>query len=404
MENCVVAFLVPTLDGLYRSKNHGKAWQRVLSGTVNRVSERRGRAGFWLAATDNGLYRSTDAGLTWNAFATAFAGPVDSVLYTSSRTGVPRAYYTGPGDAMYRTDVYAGPDTTPPSAPAGLATTSVTDSAVSLSWSAAADNAGGVGVAGYYVSRGDSAAGPFTRRGDVTTTPTYADQFLRASTTYYYVVQAYDGSGNTSPYSSALGVTTNPDSTPPSAPFPVTATALSPIKERLSWNPSTDNSGVAGYEMEYRKASTPTYTLLPFNTGTSYDLGSLDPGTSYVFTIRSRDVTGLVSGWISKFFQTPTLASDTTPPVISGLQAGAITTTGATISWTTNEDSNSQVEYGTTAAYGASSTLDGAWVQSHSVTLTGLSPGTLYHYRAISADVSGNTAASADATFTTLSP
>jgi len=58
----------------------------------------------------------------------------------------------------------------------------------------------------------------------------------------------------------------------------------------------------------------------------------------------------------------------------------------------------------TTNAYGSSSTLDGASVQSHSVTLTGLMPGTLYHYRAISADVSGNTTVSDDSTLTTLDP
>ena len=90
--------------------------------------------------------------------------------------------------------------------------------------------------------------------------------------------------------------------------------------------------------------------------------------------------------------------------MISALQSQAITTTGATISWTTNEDSNSRVEYGTTDSYGSSSTLDGAWVQSHSVTLTGLVPGTVYHYRAISADVSGNTTVSDDSTLTTLGP
>ena len=156
--------------------------------------------------------------------------------------------------------------------------------------------------------------------------------------------------------------------------------------------------------MEYRKASTPVYTPLPFSTETVYDLSPLDPGTYYVFTVRAKDVVGLVSGWISKFFQTPTLASDTTPPVISALQSQAITTTGATISWTTNEDSNSRVEYGTTDSYGSSSTLDGAWVQSHSVTLAGLVPGTVYHYRAISADVSGNTTVSDDSTLTTLGP
>src|SRR4030095_5473127 len=47
---------------------------------------------------------------------------------------------------------------------------------------------------------------------------------------------------------------------------------------------------------------------------------------------------------------------DTTAPVISNVAAGGITTTGATITWTTNENSDSQVEYGTDQTYGQSTT------------------------------------------------
>ena len=82
--------------------------------------------------------------------------------------------------------------------------------------------------------------------------------------------------------------------------------------------------------------------------------------------------------------------------------ATSVAATTATILWTTNEPADSQVEYGTTTAYGSSTALDTTKVTSHSVALSGLSPNTLYHYRVKSKDASGNLATSADFTFTTL--
>jgi hypothetical protein len=94
---------------------------------------------------------------------------------------------------------------------------------------------------------------------------------------------------------------------------------------------------------------------------------------------------------------------DTTPPVITNVQATNVTSSGATIGWTTDEASDSQVEYGTTTAYGSATTLNPTMVTAHSRTLTGLNPNTPYHYRVKSEDASGNPATSADFTFTTTS-
>ncbi|MBA3043831.1 hypothetical protein FP804_01690, partial [archaeon] len=44
-------------------------------------------------------------------------------------------------------------------------------------------------------------------------------------------------------------------------------------------------------------------------------------------------------------------SSDTTPPTISNIQSSSITSSGATITWTTDEASSSVVEYGTTTSY-----------------------------------------------------
>jgi serine protease len=90
---------------------------------------------------------------------------------------------------------------------------------------------------------------------------------------------------------------------------------------------------------------------------------------------------------------------DTTPPVISDVTATPSSTT-ATITWTTDEAATSVVYYGTTSSYGSTASTSG-YTTSHSVTLTGLTAGTTYHFMVESADASGNTSQSSDSTFTT---
>ena len=90
------------------------------------------------------------------------------------------------------------------------------------------------------------------------------------------------------------------------------------------------------------------------------------------------------------------------PPVISGVGAGTITESSATITWSTDMASDSQVAYGTTFAYGSTFALTGL-VNTHSVTLTGLAASTVYHYQ-VSSSAQGKTAQSVDLTFTTSAP
>ena len=96
--------------------------------------------------------------------------------------------------------------------------------------------------------------------------------------------------------------------------------------------------------------------------------------------------------------------SDTTPPTLSDILATNVTTTGALIMWSTNEAATSQVEFGTTTSYSASTTLNASLVGSHSVLLSGLSTSTTYHFRVISKDAAGNMASSGDYGFTTVTP
>jgi phosphodiesterase/alkaline phosphatase D-like protein len=67
-----------------------------------------------------------------------------------------------------------------------------------------------------------------------------------------------------------------------------------------------------------------------------------------------------------------------------------------TITWLTNENSNSQVEYGPTTEYGLITPLDPRLLTNHQVMLTNLVPNTRYHYRVRSRDAAGNLAVSGD--------
>jgi len=78
-----------------------------------------------------------------------------------------------------------------------------------------------------------------------------------------------------------------------------------------------------------------------------------------------------------------------------------ITDLAGTVSWITDKPATSQVVYGTTNAYGSTTTLDQKLATGHSATLAGLMPSTTYHFKVISKDGSDNEATSQDQTFTT---
>jgi hypothetical protein len=96
-------------------------------------------------------------------------------------------------------------------------------------------------------------------------------------------------------------------------------------------------------------------------------------------------------------FQTVT---DTTAPRISSIVPTVKNSQSVLITWTTDENADSRVDYGVTVAYG-SNAVDGTYVTAHAITLSNLNQGTLYHFRVMSRDSSANLGSSADLTFST---
>lgn len=88
-------------------------------------------------------------------------------------------------------------------------------------------------------------------------------------------------------------------------------------------------------------------------------------------------------------------------PVISSITVSEISTSGVKISWQTNEDATSFVEYGETMSYGMVAGGDDL-VTAHVVEIGALKEDTAYHFRVSCEDEAGNKVQSDDMTFQTL--
>src|SRR3990172_9960687 len=178
----------------------------------------------------------------------------------------------------------------------------------------------------------------------------------------------------------------------------------------LTWTPPTTNADgtpltdLSGYKVYYGTASGNYSTFIDAANVTSYTVPNLTNNATYYFATTAYDTSANESGFSNEVSKTIAGTSDTTPPIHSNITTGTITSTSAVITWTTDEASTSQTDYGTTSSYGSSTTIDNTLVTSHSVTISGLSSWTTYHFRVKSQDSAGNLAVSSDLTFSTLAP
>ena len=248
------------------------------------------------------------------------------------------------------------PDTAPPSVPTGLTATAVSGTQVNLSWNASIDN---VGVAGYVVYRNGSLLAT------VTSGTTYLDTGLINATSYLYAVAAYDAAGNISAESALVSVAT-PDTIAPSAPSGLKAAVISGTQINLSWAASTDNVGVAGYQVFRNGIKVGTVP-----SGLVYSDTGLINGTTYQYSVAAYDAAGNVSA------QSPTVSAmttDTTAPSVPTKVAATSTSSNlVTVSWTASTDNVG---------------VTGYQVYRGSTLLATVTSGTSYQDKTVVADVS----------------
>lgn len=200
--------------------------------------------------------------------------------------------------------------------------------------------------------------------------------------------------------SQMLTGTVPPSSTPTTLSITgVSAPVIATSSATVAWstNETADSQVEYGTTTSYGSSTLVNSTMV---TSHSQPIGGLAASTVYHYRVKSKDSAGNAAT-SADFSFTTTAAADTTPPNISAVSASGVSSSGATITWTTDEASDSQVEYGTTSAYGSATAVDATTVTSHSQTLSGLAASTLYHFRVKSKDAAGNLATSGDFTFTT---
>jgi chitinase len=174
---------------------------------------------------------------------------------------------------------------TPPSTPTNLHATTVTTKSVSLAWTASTPT--DLAVASYEVLRGTTVVA-------TSTSASATVNGLSANTSYTFTVRAVDTKGNRSAASAPFTVKTRDpadDQVPPTAPTNLHAGTITAYTIQLRFTPSTDNVGLAGYDVSIGG----TRITGASATASSTTVKNLQPSTKYTFTIRARDTSDNVS-------------------------------------------------------------------------------------------------------------
>ena len=301
-----------------------------------------------------------------------------------------------------------------------------TNNTLSANWTAATDPESGITIYQYAIGTmagGTNTAG-WTTLGFNYLSVTRSTLTLTTGTTYYFSVKATNGNNMVSAAVNSNGqyviAIDTGDTTPPTAPAVIrdgtgsdvdSSTDLTQLS--ANWDASIDaESAIARYWYAIGTqpsgpgaSNTQGWTNNGQATAISVSI-TLAVNTTYYVSVKAENNVGFQSSTTTSngLVVLPPPPLDTSSPSVSGVAAQNITATGATIVWTTDEGATTLVEYGRTTNYDRQTIEDPAYVTGHSATLTGLIENSVYHYRVISRDASGNTTTSVDYIFTTSAP
>lgn len=163
---------------------------------------------------------------------------------------------------------------------------------------------------------------PYTDGG----TLTFNDGGVTANTTYEYHINACTNDGACSVDSNTASATvpastggTTSDTTPPSVPIGLTASAFSSTRVDLSWNVSTDNVGVTSYKIYRNSVLWSTISATGFTSVANYSDSAASGGTSYTYDVSALDAAGNESFRAPVGVTTPTGAGTVTTSCSSSL-------------------------------------------------------------------------------------
>ncbi len=368
-----------------------------------------------LSWTDNS---SNESGFKIERSSTGATGPFTQIATTSANatsfndTGLTegttywyrvQAYNAG-GSSSYTSVSSATTLVSAPTAPSGLNTSVVSQTAIDLSWTDNSSNESGFKVERSSTGSGGTYVQIATTSANSTT---FSDTGLSAGTTYWYKVRAYNAGGN-SAYTVAVSGTTLAN-----APTVATNSSSSVATSSATLNGSANPNGASATGWFRYSSTNPGIcddsfgTRAPTSGGTSLGSGSsnvayssgisgLSEGTTYYVCAISSNNGGNGYGSVGSF--TTIVAAP------SSLSTSVVSQTAIDLSWTDNSSSETgfKVErsiFGPSGGFVQIATTS-AGVQTFND--TGLSTATTYWYRVRAFNGAGNSSYSNVSSGTTL--
>jgi fibronectin type 3 domain-containing protein len=268
-----------------------------------------------------------------------------------------------------------------PVTPTGVTATAA-NAQVNLNWSAS------TGATAYYVKRSTTTGGPYTQISAPTST-TYADNSVANGTKYYYVVSAYNSSGQSANSAEVNATPTAPP--PPAAPSGVQATAGN-TQISLVWSTVT---GATGYHVKRSTTNGGPYTQVSAPTSAAFTDTGLTNGTTYYYVVSALNAAG--EGPNSAQASATPVAPAAPPAAPTGLQATAGNAQAA-LTWNASAGANSYHVKRSTTSGGPYTQVAAPTVTSD--TDTGLTNGTTYFYVVSALNAVGESANSAQVSAT----
>jgi len=321
---------------------------------------------------------------------TTYEWQIAQVCTTSTGTAVTSAY----SNLIIFTTTGQNTTCTPPT---GLLTDSITSSTARLSWAPVS------GAAGYNIRYRVSGSSTWA------SAPTQGNARvlfnLLAATSYEWQVQTVcssaPGTINNSTFSPSQTFTTLA-SAPCNTPTGMQTDSITATSAKVSWTPVT---GAFGYNVRFRISGATLWTTVG-SPGNARILNNLLPASNYEWQVQTHCGAATNPGSASAFSASQffTTLAATVCPVPAGLQSDSITTSSARVFWTAVTGAQAY-----NVRYRPSTTT--TWISVTSTTISrkliNLSPSTNYEWQVQSicspTTVSGGSAWSTSATFTTLS-
>ena len=199
------------------------------------------------------------------------------------------------------------------------------------------------------------------------------------------------------------------DTTPPSQPTNLSASASSPNQVSLSWTASTDNVGVRGYRILRGPNDSSLVEIATTTTSaTTYTDPSVQAATPYTYRVVALDAAGNASAPSAPASVTTPATSDTSPPTAPTLSAESIAANEVALGWTTSTDTGTGV-----SGYRVYRQPDGASTSTLVATTPTATtryvdntvlPNTRYTYQVEAFDGAGNKSAKSNAVVVTTPP